>query len=226
MARGAGCRAGRGNDVEAAFARLQARLRPAAALDATAGAADGTVFVIPSIDLDDSVLNRHARELAALEERSLCLLFALRRADVRLVVVTSRPVRAEVLEYYLRLIPEAAEARSRVELLSPGRLSKTARAEDSRAIGLAGSSGGACPGRRSRVHPAVQRPRLRAQSRAETRHPDLRHRSSLCSLRDQDGGSAVVRMRRNLTPGGSRRGAQQCGAGRRPHFAASQSTRT
>jgi hypothetical protein len=119
MARGAGCRAGRGNHAEAAFARLQARLRPATALDDAAGAAAGTVFVIPSIDLDESVLNRHARELAALEQRSLCLLFALRRADVRLVVVTSRPVRAEVLEYYLRLIPEADDARSRVELLSP-----------------------------------------------------------------------------------------------------------
>jgi hypothetical protein len=33
--------------------------------------------------------------------------------------VTSRPVRAQVLEYYLRLIPEADNARARVELLSP-----------------------------------------------------------------------------------------------------------
>jgi len=119
MARGAAPRAVRGNDAEAAFARLQGRLRPAAALDDTAGGPDGTVFVIPSIDLDEAVLNRHARELAALEERSLYLLFALRRPDLRLVVVTSLPVRAEVLEYYLRLIPEADDARARVELLSP-----------------------------------------------------------------------------------------------------------
>ena len=119
MARGAASRAVRGNDAEDAFARLQGRLRPAAALDDMAGGPDGTVFVIPSIDLDEAVLNRHARELAALEERSLYVLFALRRPDVRLVVVTSRPVRAEVLEYYLRLIPEADDARARVELLSP-----------------------------------------------------------------------------------------------------------
>jgi hypothetical protein len=75
--------------------------------------------VIPSIDLDQAVLDRHARELAALEERSLYLLFALRRAGVRLVVVTSLPVQAEVLEYYLRLIPDADEPRARIELLSP-----------------------------------------------------------------------------------------------------------
>jgi hypothetical protein len=76
-------RAVRGNDAEAAFARLQGRLR-AAALAITAGGPGGTVFVIPSIDLDEAVLNRHARELAALEERCLYLLFALRRPDVRL----------------------------------------------------------------------------------------------------------------------------------------------
>jgi hypothetical protein len=83
MARGAASRAVRGNDAEAAFARLQGRLR-AAALAITAGGPGGTVFVIPSIDLDEAVLNRHARELAALEERCLYLLFALRRPDVRL----------------------------------------------------------------------------------------------------------------------------------------------
>jgi hypothetical protein len=119
MACGAASRSGRGSDAEAAFARLQARLRRARSLEDPAGAADGTVFVIPSIDLDQAVLDRHARELAALEERSLYLLFALRRAGVRLVVVTSLPVRAEVLEYYLRLIPDADEARARIELLSP-----------------------------------------------------------------------------------------------------------
>lgn len=119
MASGSASRSTRGNDADAAFTRLQARLRPAATLDDKAGAADGTIFVIPSIDLDQAVLDRHARELAALEERSLCLLFALRRAGVRLVMVTSLPVRTEVLEYYLGLIPEADEARARVELLSP-----------------------------------------------------------------------------------------------------------
>jgi hypothetical protein len=119
MACGSASRSGRGDDADAAFARLQARLRPAATLDHKAAAADGTIFVIPSIDLDQAVLDRHAHELAALEERSLYLLLALRRAGVRLVIVTSLPVRTEVLEYYLRLIPDADEARARVELLSP-----------------------------------------------------------------------------------------------------------
>lgn len=60
---------------------------------------------MPSTDFDQAVLDRHAGELSALEERSLYWLFALRRARVRVVVVTSLLVRADIVQYYLRLIP-------------------------------------------------------------------------------------------------------------------------
>jgi hypothetical protein len=111
--------AGSGTDSETAFARLQARLTALATDDVPACAAEGTVVAIPSINLDQAVLDRHADELAALEERCLYLLFALRRARIRVIAVTSLPIREDVLEYYLRLLPEAEEARARIDLLSP-----------------------------------------------------------------------------------------------------------
>jgi hypothetical protein len=88
-------------------------------VDDPARAPDRTILVIPSINFDQGLLDRHAVELPALEERTLYWLFALRREGVRVIVVTSLLVPAEVLEYYLRLIPEAVEARFRVHLLSP-----------------------------------------------------------------------------------------------------------
>jgi Pre ATP-grasp domain len=45
--------------------------------------------------------------------------FALRRPRVRLVAVTCLPVRDEVIDYYLGLMPEAEKARARIELLTP-----------------------------------------------------------------------------------------------------------
>src|SRR3954451_10630381 len=179
MARGAAPRAVRGNDAEAAFARLQGRLRPAAALDDTAGGPDGTVFVIPSIDLDEAVLNRHARELAAVGGGSLFLVLALsssppgppaRRGDF-----ASCPSRG------LGVLPSPdtgsrRRASSGRAVESGRRLAATASSEDPRAIGVACSSGETRARPRSRVHTAVQRPRLRARSGAGARHPDLRHR--------------------------------------------------
>jgi hypothetical protein len=70
-----------------------------------------TVLAIPSINLDQELLVRHREDLAAQEERCLYLAFALRRPRVRLVVVTCLPVRDEVVDYYLGLIP-AEDARA------------------------------------------------------------------------------------------------------------------
>jgi hypothetical protein len=119
MPNGAGSRSRTVSDAEAAFAQLQSRLRRMESLDDPARAAERTVLAIPSIDFDQALLDRHAAELPALEERALYWLLALRRAHVRVVVVTSLPVASEVVAYYLRLTPEAADARSRVHLLSP-----------------------------------------------------------------------------------------------------------
>jgi hypothetical protein len=102
----------------AAFAALQARLRPFESTDDLARAEERTVFAIPSINLDQELLDRHAEDLAAHEERCLYLAFGLRRPHVRLVVVTCLPVAREVLDYYLGLVA-AEDARARIHLLSP-----------------------------------------------------------------------------------------------------------
>jgi hypothetical protein len=67
------------SDREAAFAALQARLRPFESTDDPARAEERTVVAIPSINLDQEVLDRHVEDLPALEERCLYLAFALRR---------------------------------------------------------------------------------------------------------------------------------------------------
>jgi hypothetical protein len=119
MANGVGCRAGTGRDAEAAFARLQTRLRWGESVDDPAHAVERTVVAIPSINFDEALLDRHAVELPALEERTLYWLLALRRPRVRVVVVTSLPVADDVVAYYLRLSPGAEDAQARVHLLSP-----------------------------------------------------------------------------------------------------------
>lgn len=106
-------------DAEAAFAVLQAGLRPFGSTDdASQTEEERTVLVIPSIDVGQEVLDRHEADLPALEERCLYLLFALRRPRVRLVVVTSLPVPRSIVDYHLGLVP-AADARTRLHLLSP-----------------------------------------------------------------------------------------------------------
>ena len=106
------------SEAEATFAALQRRLRPFESTDDPTSAEERTVVGIPSTNLGLELLHRHATDLPALEERWLYLAFALRRPRVRVVVVTSLPVREEVLEYYLRLMPAAREARSRLHVLS------------------------------------------------------------------------------------------------------------
>lgn len=106
-------------DPEAAFVALQARLRPFESTADPAPRTEQTVLAIPSMNLDQELLARHAHDIPALEERCLYLAFALRRPRVRLVVVTSLPVRREVIDYHLGLIPAAQDARARIHLLSP-----------------------------------------------------------------------------------------------------------
>src|SRR5436305_10247265 len=58
-------------DADAAFVQLQRRLRPFESVDASELAQERTIVAIPSIDLDRWVLDAHASELPALEERCL-----------------------------------------------------------------------------------------------------------------------------------------------------------
>lgn len=106
-------------DADGVFARLQRRLRPFESVDASQLAEERTIVVIPSINFHPWVLNSHASELPALEERCLYLLFALRRPRTRLVVVTSLPVQQRIVDYYLGLMPQVVDAQDRLHLLSP-----------------------------------------------------------------------------------------------------------
>src|SRR5215218_8708503 len=78
-----------------------------------------TVVVIPSLSLD-------VEELAKIsgvhhyEERMLCMLMLLRMPRTHLVYVTSQPVAATIIDYYLHLLPgiPVSHARRRLTLLS------------------------------------------------------------------------------------------------------------
>lgn len=97
------------------FAKLQSRLR---AFEGVGGDQRRTVVSLNSINLDRGLLARHAAGLSAYEERALYLLFALRQRHVRLVMVTAEPLAEEVVGYYLSLLPDPTEARSRLVLLA------------------------------------------------------------------------------------------------------------
>jgi hypothetical protein len=96
------------------LAELQARLRSFE--DVTE---ERTIVSIPSINLDQSILDAHVAGLPAYEERSFYLLFALRRPRTHLVMCTSLPVLEEVIEHHLSLMPEAPDARERLHFVSP-----------------------------------------------------------------------------------------------------------
>jgi hypothetical protein len=100
------------------FAALQARLRPFPQVADPGAARDRTVLAIPSISFDEAVLREHAGDLQALEERCLYFVFVLRRPRARLVVVTSNAIPADVVDYYLSLVPDVADARARMHLVS------------------------------------------------------------------------------------------------------------
>jgi hypothetical protein len=101
------------------FAALQGRLAPLFRRVFHDRHAAQTVVVAPSMSLD-------ARELAKLtaathyEERLLCLLMLLRQPRTHVIYVTSEPVPAAVIDYYLHLLPGVppAHARRRLTLLS------------------------------------------------------------------------------------------------------------
>ena len=102
-----------------AFAALQARVRPFPQVTDALLAEERTVLAIPSISFDFAVLGQHAGELQALEERFLYFAFVLRRPRARLVLATSSPIPGDVVDYYLSLIPDVADARERMHLVSP-----------------------------------------------------------------------------------------------------------
>jgi len=79
----------------------------------------GTVLVLPSATFPDSEL----RKIVAIqhyEERLLCTTLLLANPDIELIYITSLPVDEAIIEYYLRFVPDPADARRRLHLLVVG----------------------------------------------------------------------------------------------------------
>ena len=76
-----------------------------------------TVIVVPSIDYD--VLRyEYSPGVEHLEERMLFTLFWLARSRLQLIYVTSTMLDPSAIAYYLRYLPDADDARSRVRFLT------------------------------------------------------------------------------------------------------------
>jgi hypothetical protein len=106
-------------DHDRALAALQATLRP---LDDGPHPPMRTIVILPSLDVDPAFMEGAIRALPGYEERALYLLLALRRPELRIVLVTSVAVPAVVIDYLLGLVPDAdvEELRSRLVVLDAG----------------------------------------------------------------------------------------------------------
>jgi hypothetical protein len=144
-------------DLHYRFDQLQARLIP---LWKQIGRTDpggnileeeNTVVVLPSLTVD---VDFPFPAQQAYEERMLFMLFLLRQPKKRLIYLTSMPIQAEIVDYYLHLLPsvDINHARNRLTLIS---------AQD-------GSS-------RPLVEKFLSRPRLMAQVKAQIPDLDMAH---------------------------------------------------
>ncbi|MCU7549424.1 peptide ligase PGM1-related protein [Chitinophagaceae bacterium LB-8] len=81
--------------------------------------AEKTVVILPSLTLDQQILYKISGHVFY-EERLLCLLMLLRMPRTKVVYVTSTPIDATVVDYYLHLLQGITgnHARSRLVMLS------------------------------------------------------------------------------------------------------------
>src|SRR5436305_5843656 len=73
----------------------------------------GTIVVLPSATFPDSEL----RKIVAIqhcEERLLCTTLLLANPEIEIGYITSLPLDEAVIEYYLRFVPDAVDARRRL----------------------------------------------------------------------------------------------------------------
>jgi hypothetical protein len=101
------------------FARIQERLEPLARRLVSDPSTPQTVVVDPSLTLDSEELAKISG-VHHYEERLLCMLMLLRMPRTNLVFVTSQPIAAPIVDYYLHLLPGVPyrHARGRLTLLS------------------------------------------------------------------------------------------------------------
>ena len=78
-----------------------------------------TIIAIPSMSLDRAELTKLVGA-TRYEERLLCLLLLLRLPAARIVYVSSDPIPAHIVDYYLRLLPDVSldDARRRLTMMS------------------------------------------------------------------------------------------------------------
>ena len=109
-----------GSSAELArFAELQQRL-PALFREVFADRlAPRTIVVVPGLSVDQELLAR-IEGLPHYEERQLTMLMLLRMPNTRMVFLTSAPVDASIVDYYLQLLPGIPHdnARRRLTLLA------------------------------------------------------------------------------------------------------------
>jgi PGM1 C-terminal domain len=80
------------------------------------GFADESVVVVPSISIERTTPGS-GTIMQALEERALFLLLLLRQPRLRMIYVTSQPVRESIVEYYLGLLPGVIPSHARARLI-------------------------------------------------------------------------------------------------------------
>jgi len=102
-----------------AFADLQRGLAPMFSRVFADPKARRTVIVIPSMSLDHEELAK-LRGASRYEERFLCLLMLLQLPATRVVYITSEPVAASIVDYYLGLVRDVdpRDARDRLTMLT------------------------------------------------------------------------------------------------------------
>ncbi|MBV8160550.1 MAG: hypothetical protein JO265_06470 [Acidimicrobiia bacterium] len=79
----------------------------------------GTIVVLPSATFPESEL-RKIVGIQHYEERLLCTTLLLANPELRLVYITSLPVDEAIVEYYLRFVPDPADARRRLHFVVVG----------------------------------------------------------------------------------------------------------
>ena len=105
-------------DINDDFAQLQKKLLP---IWASIRADDNfahTSLIIPSLSVDQEELSK-VQGASFYEERLMFALIRLRNPNARLIYVTSQPVHADVIDYYLQLLigVPAAHAKRRLKML-------------------------------------------------------------------------------------------------------------
>ncbi len=122
-----------------------------------------TIVVVPGLSVDQELLARIAG-LPHYEERQLTMLMLLKLPNTRVVFLTSAPIDASIVDYYLQLMPGIPHehARRRLTMIA---------AHDTSPVSL--------------TRKILERPRLLARIRSELRSPGLAHLSCFNATADE-----------------------------------------